>query len=132
MSVSSKSNESSKLSGIYLRVRRRHLDKGHVNEKTYSLRNSRSVYVGKITENNKLTKYMDLGNNEHKMKTVSDSLIELPNDPEELQNISDIYIQQGFQVIEISKSASNYNASLLNCLRAVDEQFYITNYATKS
>ena len=51
----------------------------------------------------KLQKY------KHKIKTVSDSLIELTNDPDELQNISDIYTQQDFLVIEISKSVSNYN-----------------------
>ena len=63
---------------------------------------------------------------------VSDSLIKLKNDPDELQNISDIYTQQNFQVIEISKSVSNYNASPLKCLRADDEQFSITSYSTKS
>ena len=63
---------------------------------------------------------------------VSDSLIKLKNDPDELQNISDIYTQQNFQVIEISKSVSNYNASTLKCLRADDEQFSITSYSTKS
>ena len=60
---------------------------------------------------NKSTKYMNLGNKsslefetclqksqkyKHKIKTVSGSLIELTNDPEELQNISDVYKQQGF------------------------------------
>ena len=35
---------------------------------------------------------------------VLDSLIELANDPDELQNISDIYTQQDFRVIEISKN----------------------------
>ena len=91
--------------------------------------------------------YIDLGNKsslefenclqklqkyKHKIKTVSDSLIELTNDPDELQNISDIYTQQDFQVIEISKSVSNYNASPLKCLRADGEQFSITSYSTKS
>ena len=45
----------------------------------------------------------------HKIKTVSDSLIQLTNDPDELQNISDIYTKQDFLVIEIRKSVSNYN-----------------------
>ena len=39
-----------------------------------------------------------------KIKMVLDSLIELANDPDELQNISDIYTQQDFRVIEISKN----------------------------
>ena len=47
----------------------------------------------------------------HKIKTVPDSLIESTNDPDELQNISDIYTQRDFRIIEISKSVSNYNAS---------------------
>ena len=47
----------------------------------------------------------------HKIKTVLDSLIESTNDPDELQNISDIYTQRDFRIIEISKSVSNYNAS---------------------
>ena len=38
----------------------------------------------------KLQKY------KHKIKTVSDFLIELTNYPDELQNISDIYTQQDF------------------------------------
>ena len=63
MSKSSKNTESSKLSGIYLKDRQRHLDEGHGGEKIYSLKNSRRAYIGKITENiNKLTKHMDLGN----------------------------------------------------------------------
>ena len=68
----------------------------------------------------------------HEIKTVLDSLIELRNGPDELQNISDIYTHQDFRVIEISKSVSNYNASPLKCLRAYDEQFSITIYSTKS
>ena len=111
MSESSKNIESSKLPGTYLNNRQCHLDEGHVSEKIYSLKNSRRAYIGKITENNKLTKYMDLGNKsslefetclqksqkyKHKTKRVSDSLIELTNDPNELQNISDIYTQQDF------------------------------------
>ena len=147
MSESSKNIESSKLPGTYLNNRQCHLDEGHVSEKIYSLKNSRRAYIGKITENNKLTKYMDLGNKsslefetclqksqkyKHKIKRVSDSLIELTNDPNELQNISDIYTQQDFRVIEISKSVSNYNATPLKCLRADDEQFSITSYSTKS
>ena len=55
----------------------------------------------------KLQKY------KHKIKTVSNSLIELTNDPEELQSISDIYAQQDFRAIEVSKSVSSYNASPL-------------------
>ena len=118
MSESSKNIESSKLSRIYLKGRRRHLDKVHVKETIHSLRNSRQVHVRKITENiNKLTKYMDPGNKsslefetclqklqkyKHKIKTVLDSLIELTNDPDELQNISDIYPKKYFRVIEIS------------------------------
>ena len=62
MSESSKNTESSKLSGIYLKDRQYHLDEGHISEKIYSLKNSRCAYIGKITENSKLTKYMDLGN----------------------------------------------------------------------
>ena len=69
----------------------------------------------KITGNiNKLMKYMNLGNKSslefetclpklqkyiHKIKTVLDSLIQLTNDPNKLQNISDIYAQQDFRVI---------------------------------
>ena len=69
----------------------------------------------KITGNiNKLMKYMNLGNKSslefetclpklqkyiHKIKTVLDSLIQLTNDPDKLQNISDIYAQQDFRVI---------------------------------
>ena len=69
----------------------------------------------KITGNiNKLMKYMNLGNKSslefetclpklqkyiHKIKTVLDSLIQLTNDPDKLQNISDIYAQQDFWVI---------------------------------
>ena len=68
----------------------------------------------------------------HEIKTVLDSLIELRNGPDELQNISDIYTHQDFRVIEISKSVSNYNASPLKCLRAYDEQFSIAIYSTKS
>ena len=148
MSESSKNTESSKLSGMYLKDRRRHLDEGHICEKIYSLKNSRRAHIEKITENiNKLMKYMDLENKssiefenclqklqkyKHKIKTVSDSLIELTNDPDELQNISDIYPQQDFRVFEISKSVSNYNASPLKYLRADDEQFSITSYSTKS
>ena len=114
----SKNIESFKLSGIYLKDRPRHLDEGHVSEKHHSLKNSRCAYVGKITENiNKLTKHMHLGNKsslefeiclqklqkyKHKIKTVLDSLIELTNDPDELQNISDIYPKKYFRVIEIS------------------------------
>ena len=146
MSESSKKVESSKLSGIYLKDRRRHLDEGHVSEKIYSLKNSIRAYVGKITENNKLTKYMDLGNKsslefetslqkvqkyKDEIKTISDSLIELTNDPDESQNISSIYTQQDFRVIEINKSVSNYNAPPLKCLRTHDEQFSITSYSTK-
>ena len=41
----------------------------------------------------KLQKYI------HKIKTVLDSLIQLTNDPNKLQNISDIYAQQDFRVI---------------------------------
>ena len=148
MSESSKNIESSKLSRIYLKGRRRHLDKVHVKETIHSLRNSRQVHVRKITENiNKLTKYMDPGNKsslefetclqklqkyKHKIKTVSNSLIELTNNPDELQNVSDIHTEQDFQVIEISKSASNYNASPLKFLTADDEQFSITSYSAKS
>ena len=63
MSESSKNTESSKLSGMYLKDRRRHLDEGHICEKIYSLKNNRRAHIEKITENiNKLTKYMDLGN----------------------------------------------------------------------
>ena len=65
----------------------------------------------------KLQKY------KHKIKMVGDTLIELTNDPDELQNISVIYTQQKFRVIEISKSVPNYNASPLKCLRTDDEQF---------
>ena len=138
---------SSKLSGIYLKERRRHLDQGRVSEKIYSLKNSRRAYIGKITENiNKLTKYMDLGNKsslefktclqklqkcKHKIKMVLGSLIELTNDPDKLQNISDIYTQQDFRVIEITKSVSIYNASPLKFIRADDERFSITSYSTK-
>ena len=86
---------------MYLKDRQRHLDEGNVSENIYFLKNRRRAYIRKTTENiNKLMKYMDLGNKrslefetmlqklqkyEHKMKTVSDSLIELPNDPDELQ-----------------------------------------------
>ena len=63
---------------------------------------------------------------------VSDSLIELTNDLDELQNISDIYTQQDFRVIEISKSVCNFNVSSLKCLRADVEQFSTTSYFTKS
>ena len=69
--------------------------------------------------------------NINKIKTVSDSLIELTNDPDELRNFSDIHTQD-FWVTKISKSVSNYNASPLKCLRADDEQFWITSYSTKS
>ena len=41
MSESSKNFESSKLSGIYLKYRQRHLDEGHVNGKNCPLENSR-------------------------------------------------------------------------------------------
>ena len=51
----------------------------------------------------KLQKY------KHKIRTVSDCLMELTNDPDNLQNILAIYTQQDFRVIEISKSVSNYN-----------------------
>ena len=59
-------------------------------------------------------KYMNLGNKSslefetclpklqkyiHKIKTVLDSLIQLTNDPDKLQNISDICAQQDFRVI---------------------------------
>ena len=60
--------------------------------------------LGKLQKTVKLTKYMDLGNESRlefenylqklqkcKHKIVSDSFIELTNDPDELQNISDIY-----------------------------------------
>ena len=60
-----------------------------------------------------------------------DSLIKLTNDPDELQNISDIYAQQDFRVIEISKSGSNYNASPSKWLRPDHEQFSRTSYSTK-
>ena len=73
----------------------------------------------------KLQKY------KHKIRTVSDTLTELTDGSDELQNISDIYTQQYFRVTEISKSVSNYNASPLKCLRAYDEQFSITSYSTK-
>ena len=148
MSESSKNIESSKLSRIYLKDWRRHLDKVHVKETIHSLRNNRQVHVRKITENiNKLTKYMDPGNKsslefetclqklqkyKHKIKTVLDSLIELTNNSDELQNVSDIHTEQDFQVTEISKSASNYNASPLKFLTADDEQFSITSYSAKS
>ena len=62
---------------------------------------------------------------------VSNFLIELTNDPDELQNISHIYTQQDFRVIEISKSVSNYNAPPLKCLREDDEQFLIPSDSTK-
>ena len=99
MSESGKNIESSKLPGIYLKDRQRHLDQGHVSEKNYTLKNNRRAYIGKTTANiNKLTKYMDLGNKsriefetclqklqkyKHKVKTVSESLIEsrTPVDP---------------------------------------------------
>ena len=103
MGESSKNIESSKLSGISLKDRQRHLGEGHVSEKIYSLKNSRRAYIWKITENiNKLTRYMHLGNKssleletclqksqkyKHKIKRVSDFLIELTNDPDGLQNI---------------------------------------------
>ena len=45
---------------------------------------------------------------------------------------SDIYGQEDFQVIEISKSVSNYNASSFKCLRADDEQYSRISYSTKS
>ena len=92
-------------------------------------------------------KYMDLGNKSSlefetclqklekyklKIKTVSDSLIELTNDLYELQNISDVYTKQDFPVIEMSKSVFNYNASPLKCVRADNEQFSTTSYSTKS
>ena len=60
-----------------------------------------------------------------------DSLIALTNYPDELQNISDIYSQQHFRIIETIKSVFNYNASRLKCLRADDEEFSITSYSTK-
>ena len=60
-----------------------------------------------------------------------DSLTKLTNDPDELQNISDIYAQQDFRVIEISKSGSNYNASPSKWLRPDHEQFSRTSYSTK-
>ena len=50
MSESSKNIKSSKLSGIYLKDRRHHLDEGHISEKIHSLENSRRAYAGKITE----------------------------------------------------------------------------------
>ena len=68
----------------------------------------------------------------HKIKAVPDSLIESTNDPDELQNISDIYTQRDFRIIEISKSVSNYNASRLKWLRVDDEQFSVTSYSIKS
>ena len=40
-------------------------------------------------------------------------------------------MQQDFQVIEISKSVSNYIASPLKCLRTDDEKFSITSYSIK-
>ena len=36
MNESSKNTESSKLPGIYLKDRQRHLDEGHISEKIYS------------------------------------------------------------------------------------------------
>ena len=94
-------------------------------KKIYSLKISRRAYVRIITENiNKLTKYMNLGNKsslefktcllklqiyKHKIRTVSDCVMELTNDPDDLQNILAIYTQEDFRVIEISKSVSNYN-----------------------
>ena len=41
MSESSKNFKSSKLSGIYLKYRQRHLDEGYINGKNYPLGNSR-------------------------------------------------------------------------------------------
>ena len=73
----------------------------------------------------KLQKY------KYKIKTVSGFFIELTNNPDELQNISDIYTQQDFRVIGISKLVSYYNASPLKCLKADDEQFSRTIYSTK-
>ena len=147
MSQSSKNIEFSKLSSIYLKDQQHHLDEGHVSEKFYSFKYSRRTHVGKITENiNKLTKYMNRGNKsspefeiclqklekyKHKIKTVSDSLIELTNNPDELHNISDIYTKQDFRVTGISKSVSSYNASSsLKCLRADDEQFQLPASST--
>ena len=74
----------------------------------------------------KLQKY------KHKIRTVSDCLMELTNDPDDLQNILAIYTQQDFRVIEISKSVSNYNGWPLKFLRAGDEQFSVTSYTTKA
>ena len=67
-----------------------------------------------------------------KIKTVSGSLIELTNDPDELQNISDFYTRQDFRVSEINKLVSNYNSSPLKFLRVDNEQFSKTSYSTKS
>ena len=87
------------MSGIYLKDQQHDLDEDHISEKNYSLKNSRRAYIRKITENNKLTKYMDLVNKsslefetclqklqkyKHKIKMVGDTLIELTNDPDEL------------------------------------------------
>ena len=148
MSMSnSEKGQSSKLSGKHLKERTHQLDEGYISEKIYSLKNSRRAYVGKITQNiNKLTKYMNVQNKNsldfetclqklqkymYKIRTVSDSLIELTNDENELQNISDFYTQQDFRVIEITKSVSNYNSSPLKLLNN-DELFSTTSFSTKS
>ena len=135
-------SKSSKLSGICLKDRRCHLDEGHVSEKIYSLKSNRRDYVGKITEI--INKCMNVGNKsslefetclqklkkyKHKIKTVSDSLIELTNDPDQLQNISDFYTEEDIE--ESSKLVSNYNSSPVKFLRADDEQFSKTSYYIK-
>ena len=53
------------------------------------------------------------------------------SDSNKLQSIQDIYTQQDFWVIDISKSVTKYIASPLKCLRANDEQFSVTSYSTK-
>ena len=68
----------------------------------------------------------------HKIRKVSDCLMELTNDPDDLQNILAIYTQEDFRVIEISKSVSNYNGWPLKCLRADDEQLSVTSYTKKA
>ena len=45
MSESSKNFKSSKLSGIYLKYRQRHLDEGYINGKNYPFENSRRAYI---------------------------------------------------------------------------------------
>ena len=124
------------MSGIYLKDQQRHSDEGRVSEKNYCSKNRSRAYVRAITENvNKLKKSTKVWNKsslhfetclqklqqyKHKIKTISDYLVELTNDPNKLLNISDIYTQQDFWVIEISKSVTNYHASPLKCLRADD------------